>query len=247
MFSFIVKIIIEVFFAKVIGKFIANYYQSRNQFFLIKQKKVEKNAQSILDISKKITESAIGRRNAAVALVENLYKTLYFINRDTQKFHDESKKLDELRSNYRKEVKRWNKELTVINIDLYNIGLADTAIYQLEGVCDDNMEFVRPYISNGLHADFFKAHLFIVKYINSNEKNKEMLDYISEILDVLDKEMRNLSKKLVELSNEKWDSLSYNFTEPLSEDNYKKASTWILFIALFYTNPSLLRINSSEL
>jgi soluble cytochrome b562 len=215
---------------------------------LIRQKKVEKNAQSILDISKKITESAIGRRNAAKALVENLDKTLSYIDGgDIQKFHNESTKQDELRSNYRKEVKKWNKELTIINIDLYNIGLADTAFSQLEGKCDYNMEFVSPYISKGLHADFFKAHLFIDKFINSEEKNKKMLDDISEILDVLDKEMRNLSKKLVELSNEKWDSLGCNFTEPLSENNYKKASTWILFIALFYKNPSLLRINSPEL
>ena len=247
-FAFIFKIIIQVFCAGIIGQFIADHYQSRKKFLLIKQKKVEKDAQSILDISKKITESAIARRDAAVVLVESLSKSLFFLNSNNMtEFNKESKKQKELRDNYRKEVKKWNKELTIINIDLYNIGLSSTAIYELEGICDYNMNLNEYYTSCGLHADFFKVHLFINEYINSKNKNQKILDYISEILKIIDNEIRNLSRKLILISNEKWNLLSYNFTEPFSKDNYKRASTWELFIALFYQKPSFLRIKNPKL
>jgi len=246
-FVFISKITIQFFCARIIGHYIADYYQSRKQFLLVKQKKVEKDAQVILDISKKITESALARRNAAVVLVDSLSKSLFFISKGSKtELVKELEKQEEIRDNYRKEVKNWNKELTLINIDLYNIGLSNTAIYELEGICDYDMNLNENYISRGLHADFFKVHLLIKDYINSEDKNQKKLDYVLKILEIVDNEIRNLSKKLILKSNEKWDLLSYNFTEPLSKDNYERASTWKLFIALFYQKSSFLRIKSPK-
>ena len=193
---------------------IAEFFQRRTVLNNIKIKKAEEQIKQISDLSIRINKSSASRRFA----MQNLINALL----------NNGQNIDEIRNEYRIEVKNWNIDLTSYNIELSMMSLTELAIHYLEGV-----DYGESAYASGVHRNFFKAHNLLNRYING-DKNTLLLIKAQDLLNISYKETKYISEQLVIESNNIWNNLKNNETDPLSIYNLGRAETFQLILAIFH-------------
>lgn len=220
------NIVLGVFFTGILGSYLTNkvtfIFQKRANLNKIKVKKAEENIKTILDLSVRIHKSSSSRRFAMINLINKLADS-------------NSKDLDEIRKEYRNEVKNWNTSLGSYNIELNILGFFKLAA----GMLEDN-----------IHKNFVMAHDCLNSVIKEKDKySPRKLEKANKYLDNVFKETNKICAELIKESNRIWDELENDKSVPMSSDNLHRAKTWQLFFAIFYnprSNPLRVRSSNSD-
>lgn len=219
--------IIGVILTGILGSYLTNkitfLFQNRSNINNIKIKKAEEQIKAISDLSLYIHKSSSSRRFAMLNLINALA--------------DDVCNLDEIRQEYRSEVKKWNIDLGSYNIELNALGFFNLARDRLE---------------NKVHENFVMAHNCLNSYIINKDKgvkksDPKQLEKSNEFLNNVVKETNNICFELIQESDRVWDDLKNDKSIPMSIDNLHRAETWKLIFAIFYgprSNP--LRVKSSS-
>ncbi|WP_148139376.1 hypothetical protein [Wohlfahrtiimonas chitiniclastica] len=234
----IVTTIITVGITGFIGNYIATLFQKRNNKATMNQKKVDDETKTILNLSKKISESSSNRRFATQELIDGLLS-----------FDINDNKVDDLRKNYREEIKKWNTSLSLFNIDLFSIGLSSISYNLLEGTYYNknvnDIDLDNDCTPLGIHANFFESHILINEFIHGNNHNKKLLTKASINLNSAFANTRKVVSLLQQESDNKWNDMLNGYTEELTIYNLERANLFILCCAIFNFGSHSLRIKRS--
>lgn len=133
--------------------------------------------------------------------------------------------IEKSRSDYRKAVIKWNENLSSYFLELRTLGLTPLA-YEFE---------------RDVHNNLFKAHKIIDNCVRKNKKAD--LDDLKICYSLAFDGLRKISRKLMDISDEKWSSIKHGNSEQLNQYNLDKASFVTLIFALFHKSPHSLRIH----
>lgn len=213
----VLKIIFTFFLTGVVGLLLSHKFQKKQMHSQLYYKRSELDVAAL----EKIIELII------LLSSDRIYKTRQLIIAIQRNSTDET-----LRSDYRACVTEWNKRLNYIFISLNN----------------NNLYTLANRFENEVHAKFSQAHRMIDLNLNSLI-NIGAFDY-SEALSLVDQAYKNtnyITNKLTEVKVKMMEGIVYADSEPLSLNNIDKASTYTLFLAIFYKSPHLLRVDRSSM
>lgn len=221
----ILNTLLGVILTGILGSYLTNkigsWFQHRSNLNNIKIRKAEDHIKAISDLSIRINKSSSARRFAMLNLINALANN--------------NKQLEEIRAEYKREKENWNINLGSFNIELNLLGFFYLAIDTLE---------------DRIHHNFVMAHDCINNYLkdkdNERTPNPKELEKANRFLNNVVKETNNICFVLIKESENVWNDLKNDKSEPFSIENLHRAKTWQLIFAIFYnprSNP--LRIKSS--
>ena len=235
LFSFVSKTLFTVLITVLVGGLITNlissFFQKRTMINNAKIKKVEDEVKFILDLNIRINDASSSRRFAMQEIINELTHP--------SKQHEET--LEELRLKYKEEIRNWNINLTKFNIELSAINLYELALHHVEGYNTSSFSIEDTYYQTGIHSNFREAHYYLNYYLNK-KRDDIYLRRAQNLMDIIYKETKTVSNKLINKSDRLWDDLVNDYTDTLSTYNIDRASTFILILAIFNPRSHLLRI-----
>lgn len=213
----VLKIIFTFFLTGVVGLWLSHKFQKKQMHSQLYYKRSELDVAAL----EKIIELII------LLSSDRIFKTRQLI------YSMQNNSIDEkLRSDYRACVSEWNKRLNYIFISLNN----------------NNLYSLSNRFERDVHAKFRQTHTMIHLNLNSLINTGDF-DY-SKALNLVNQAYRNtndITNKLTKVKMEMMEGIIYADSEPLSLENIDKASTYTLFLAIFYKSPHLLRVDRTSM
>lgn len=223
----ILSVVIGFILTGIVGRYIGITFATKEQLNKAILDKVQKDIGLIEEINLNLIQESTSRKYSAEQVIFN-------IDLSKNESLDESKALEVARLAHQSSIKCWMLALSKNNILLNSL--------ELEEIAEE--------IEIDIHKKFSASRSHINLALNTRCLNKKEfhLQEARKQLDFAFGATRRISNKLITLKENNWKKFLINGfgTEPLGKNNLEKAPTFILFKSMFYRDPSMLRIRSSE-